>query len=218
AELGRALQRHLVLFNTTPHLSTFVFGLSIAMEEENQRNPDFNEESINAVKTSLMGPLAGIGDSIFWGSLKVIAAGMGIYFAQQGSILGPILALLVYNIPHILCRWYALKLGYRAGTTWLMRLWQSGLMDRVTYIASIVGLMVVGAMTASMIDITTPLSFTAGQTTMKVQDFIDKILPSLLPLLFTLGMYKLIRKGVNINWILLGTVAFGLLASALGLL
>ncbi len=56
-----------------------------------------------------------------------------------------------------------------------MRLWQSGLMDRVTYIASIVGLMVVGAMTASMIDITTPLSFTAGQTTMKVQDFIDKI-------------------------------------------
>lgn len=95
-----------------------------------------------------------------------------------------------------------------------MRLWQSGLMDRVTYIASIVGLMVVGAMTASMIDITTPLSFTAGQTTMKVQDFIDKILPSLLPLLFTLGMYKLIRKGVNINWILLGTVAFGLLASA----
>ena len=173
---------------TTPHLSTFIFGLSIAMEEENQRNPEFNEESINAIKTSLMGPLAGIGDSIFWGSLKVIAAGMGIYFAQQGSLLGPILALLVYNLPHLLCRWYGLKLGYRAGTTWLMRIYQSGLMDRVTYIASIVGLMVVGAMTASMIDITTPLSFTAGQTTMKAQEFIDKILPSLLPLLFTLGM------------------------------
>ncbi|MBJ4919165.1 PTS system mannose/fructose/sorbose family transporter subunit IID, partial [Salmonella enterica subsp. enterica serovar Indiana] len=78
--------------------------------------------------------------------------------------------------------------------------------------------MVVGAMTASMFDITTPRTFTPGQTTMKVQDFIDKILPSLLPLLFTLGMYKLIRKGVNINWILLGTVVFGLLASALGLL
>lgn len=56
-ELGRALQRHLVLFNTTTHLSTFIFGLSIAMEEENQRNPEFNEESINAIKTSLMGPL-----------------------------------------------------------------------------------------------------------------------------------------------------------------
>jgi PTS system mannose-specific IID component/fructoselysine and glucoselysine-specific PTS system IID component len=79
-----------------------------------------------------MGPLAGIGDSIFWGSLKVIAAGMGIYFAQQGSLLGPILALLVYNLPHLLCRWYGLKLGYRAGTTWLMRIYQSGLMDRVT--------------------------------------------------------------------------------------
>jgi PTS system mannose-specific IID component/fructoselysine and glucoselysine-specific PTS system IID component len=96
------------------------------------------------------------------GALKVIAAGMGIYFAQQGSLLGPILALLVYNLPNKV-RWYGLKLGYRAGTTWLMRIYQSGLMDRVTYIASIVGLMVVGAMTASMIDITTPLSF-AGQT------------------------------------------------------
>ncbi|HAZ53903.1 MAG TPA: PTS mannose transporter subunit IID, partial [Franconibacter helveticus] len=86
------------------------------------------------------------------------------------------------------------------------------------YIASIVGLMVVGAMTATMIDIHTPLSFTTGNTTVKVQDFLDKILPSLLPLLFTLGMYKLIRKGVSINWVLLGTVAFGLLASALGIL
>jgi len=57
-----------------------------------------------------------------------------------------------------------------------------------------------------------------GNTTIKVQDFLDKILPSLLPLLFTLGMYKLIRKGVSINWVLLGTVAFGLLASALGIL
>ena len=85
-ELGRALQRHLVLFNTTPHLSTFIFGLSIAMEEENQRNPEFNEESINAIKTSLMGPLAGIGDSIFWGSLKVIAAGMGI----SGGVADPL--------------------------------------------------------------------------------------------------------------------------------
>ncbi|VFS09608.1 PTS family sugar transport protein component IID [Salmonella enterica subsp. houtenae] len=87
-ELGRALQRHLVLFNTTPHLSTFVFGLSIAMEEENQRNPDFNEESINAVKTSLMGPLAGIGDSIFWGSLKVIAAGWGSILPSRAAFWG----------------------------------------------------------------------------------------------------------------------------------
>lgn len=187
------------------------------MEEENQRNPDFNEESINAVKTNLMGPLAGIGDSIFWGSLKVIAAGMGIYFAQQGSILGPILALLVYNIPHILCRWYALKLGYRAGTTADAPLAKraDGQGDLYRVNRRVDGRRRHDRQHDRHYN---PLSFTAGQTTMKVQDFIDKILPSLLPLLFTLGMYKLIRKGVNINWILLGTVVFGLLASALGLL
>ncbi len=216
-ELGRALQRHLVLFNTTPHLSTFIFGLSIAMEEENQRNPEFNEESINAIKTSLMGPLAGIGDSIFWGSLKVIAAGMGIYFAQQGSLLGPILALLVYNLPHLLCRWYGLKLGYRAGTTWLMRIYQSGLMDRVTYIASIVGPHGRRRDDRQHDRYHHPAQlYRRADHHGRRRSLLTKYFLRCCRCLFTLGMYKLIRKGVNINWILLGTVAFGMAASALG--
>ncbi len=74
-----ALERHLEFMSVTPHISTLLFGISGAMEEENSKNENFNPASINAVKSSLMGPLAGIGDSFFWGTLKVIASGIAIF-------------------------------------------------------------------------------------------------------------------------------------------
>ncbi len=74
------------------------------MEEQNSQQDDFDEESINAVKLGLMGPLAGVFDSIFWGTLKVIAAGVGISLALNGNILGPVLFLLIFNIPHLVSK------------------------------------------------------------------------------------------------------------------
>ena len=82
-----AAKRHMEFFNTTPYISTAVFGISTAMEESNARNEDFDTSSINNVKVALMGPLAGIGDSMFWGTLRVIATGIGTSLAMQGSIL-----------------------------------------------------------------------------------------------------------------------------------
>lgn len=78
ADKAAALKRHLEFMSVTPHISTLLVGIAGAMEEENSKNPDFDERSISAVKSSLMGPLAGIGDSFFWGTLKIIAAGIGI--------------------------------------------------------------------------------------------------------------------------------------------
>ncbi len=69
------------------------------MEEQNSRTEDFNPESINSVKLGLMGPLAGIFDSLFWGTLKVIAAGIGTSLALKGNIAGPLLFILIFNIP-----------------------------------------------------------------------------------------------------------------------
>lgn len=73
--------------------------------------------TINAVKVSLMGPLSGIGDSFFWGTFRVIAAGVGISLAQQGSILGPILFLLLFNVPHLIIRYYCTVWGYQLGAS-----------------------------------------------------------------------------------------------------
>ncbi len=85
-------------FNTTITLSTFIMGLVASMEKKkNSEQKDFDASSINAVKSSLMGPLAGIGDSIFWGVLRVIAAGIAVGLGASGNVLAPIVFLLLFQ-------------------------------------------------------------------------------------------------------------------------
>jgi len=151
AALAAALKRHLVFFNTTPHIVTLLLGITTAMEEKNSQQQEMDGTAIDNVKASLMGPLAGLGDSFFWGTLRLIATGIGTSLALQGNILGPILFLLVFNVPHILVRWLFTRWGYVLGTGVLHRVQKSGMMESLTYGASIIGLMVVGAMAASMI-------------------------------------------------------------------
>ncbi|MDU6110012.1 MAG: PTS system mannose/fructose/sorbose family transporter subunit IID [Klebsiella pneumoniae] len=103
-ELAAALKRHLVFFNTTPHIVTLLLGITTAMEEKNSHQKNMDATAIDNVKASLMGPLAGLGDSFFWGTLRLIATGIGTSLALKGNILGPILFLLVFNVPHILVR------------------------------------------------------------------------------------------------------------------
>ena len=217
-DLSEALKRHLEIFNTTPQISTFILGLSISMEEENARNPEFATESINNIKASLMGPLAGIGDSFFWGTFRIIAAGVGIYLGQKGNLAAPIALLLVYNIPHILAKYYGLFLGYKSGATYLMKAYQNGVMEKINYTASVVGLMVVGAMTATMVDITTTLKFGVGESAMPLQDVFNTILPNFLPLVVTLGIVRMIKKGVKTNYILYGSILVGMILSFAGVM
>lgn len=115
-ELARALKRHLVFFNTTPHIVTLLLGITTAMEEKNSQQKNMDATAIDNVKASLMGPLAGLGDSFFWGTLRLIATGIGTSLALKGNILGPILFLLVFNVPHILVRWCFTRWGYVLGT------------------------------------------------------------------------------------------------------
>lgn len=217
-DLAEALKRHLEIFNTTPQISTFIIGLAISMEEENAKNNDFPSASINSVKTSLMGPLAGIGDSFFWGTFRIIACGIGIYLGQKGNLSAPIALLVVYNIPHFLAKYYGLVLGYNSGASYLMKAYKNGIMEKINFMASVVGLMVVGAMTATMVDITTKVQFGVGESAMHLQEIFDTILPNMLPLLVTLGVLKLIKKGVKTNYILYGSLIIGMLLSILGIM
>jgi fructoselysine and glucoselysine-specific PTS system IID component len=190
AALAAALKRHLVFFNGT---------------------------AIDNVKASLMGPLAGLGDSFFWGTLRLIATGIGTSLALQGNILGPILFLLVFNVPHILVRWLFTRWGYVLGTGVLHRVQKSGMMESLTYGASIIGLMVVGAMAASMINITIPISFGAGEAKTEVQGIIDNIMPCLLPLVSFGIVYWLLGRKVKPLTIIGGMALVGILGSWIGL-
>lgn len=89
------------------------------MEEQNADDPNFDPESINDVKVALMGPLSGLGDSFFWGTLRVIATGVGTSLAIQGNILGPILFFLIFNVPALLTRYYGLFVGYNIGSSFI---------------------------------------------------------------------------------------------------
>lgn len=218
-EKRAAYKRHMEFFNCTPQMTSFIMGLSASMEEQNAKsNGEFNAESISMIKTSLMGPFAGIGDSFFQGTLRIITFGIGLSFAKQGSILGPILAVGLFAIPSLLTAYYGTFLGYKSGNSYLAKIYQEGLMDRIMQFASIIGLAVVGGMVASMVPISTPIEFTTGGTQLVLQDMIDSILPKLLPLVSTIGIYWLIKKKVNTNILLFGIIIFGMVLSLLGIL
>lgn len=211
-----AYQRHMAYYNCTPQTSAFALGLAASMEEQYALNPDeFNPDTINAMKTSLMGPLSGVGDSFFQGTIRILAFGLGINLAQQGSIWGPILAMVISLVPSYLVTYYAGKFGYESGQKYLTKLYQGGLMEKVMYVCSIVGLMVIGSMIASMIGITTPIKY--GENFV-LQDVLNNILPQMLPLGLTFFMYWLLKKKVSVGWMLVISILGGIVLSALGIL
>ncbi|MEJ1241930.1 PTS system mannose/fructose/sorbose family transporter subunit IID [Chryseolinea sp. T2] len=213
--MALALKRHLQFFNTSPYGSTLILGIAAAMEEENSRSKDFDDESINNVKLALMGPVAGIFDSLFWGTLKVIAAGVGVSLAMSGSILGPLLFIMLFNVPHFLVRYQLTFIGYRQGHRFLQRISGSNVMDKLTSGAAIVGLMVVGAMPALLMSVSTPLAVASG---VSLQGALDKILPHIIPLGFTLITYQLLKRQVKTTYLLLALLAAGFIGSVLNIL
>lgn len=213
----QAAKRHMEFFNTTPYISTLILGISSAMEEANANDDRFDASSINSIKAALMSPLAGIGDSLFWGTLRVIATGLGVSLSMQGNILGPLLFLLVFNIPAYIVRWLCLKWGYGFGTSFLSKIEESGLMPKLTMGAAILGLMVIGAMVPNLVSVSVAGSLGTGDSAQSIQSIIDGIMPSLLPLLVTFGVFQLVQHKVKIAWILVILMAVGIIGSFFGI-
>ena len=200
--LSEALERHLEFFNITPHVSPFVGGIVLAMEEMNAKDPNFDTSSINAVKATLMGPLSGIGDSLLLGTLRVLAIGIGTSLAVQGSALGPILFLLIFNVPAFALRYFCSMKGYELGANYLTKIQQSGLMKKFMLAASILGVMAIGS----------------GESATHIQDILNGILPGMLPLAVTGIYYSLMKKEINVLWLIIGTAVVGIACAQFGLL
>lgn len=211
-----ATKRHLEFFNCTSATSPIIAGTAAALEEKNANDPSFDTEAINSVKLSLMGPLSGIGDSIFWGSLKVIATGIGISLTVNGNLLGPILFLLIYNIPNLLVRYFGVMWGYKLGTSLTENI-DSNLVSNMTFIMNILGSVVIGGMIASMISIDIPITL-GGAEGETLQSFIDSFMPALLPLLTTFFVRHLLRKNVKVTYILFGILIISILGAMFGFL
>ncbi len=202
-----AMKRHLEFFNTTPQLATLILGITAAMEESNANDPNFDTQSINDVKVSLMGPLAGIGDSFIWGTLRIIATGVGLSLATQGNILGPILFFLILNA------------GYKLGSGFLATLQKSGWMEMLTYGASVLGLIVIGGMTAQNVAINIPMVIGTGEEATTIGDICNQIMPGIVPLLFTFGIYYLLKfKNVKTTTLLIVFILIGFVGAFFGIL
>jgi mannose/fructose/N-acetylgalactosamine-specific phosphotransferase system component IID len=212
-----ALQRHNEIFNTTPTMGSLITGLSASMEVEASQNPNFDKGSINALKVSLMGPFAGIGDSIFQGSLRIIALGIGISLALSGNVLGVLLHLLIYNIPAHFVRYYGVYMGYGLGSGFIKKATESGLMGYITKGASIVGLMTVGAMCCTMVSFQIPAVVNIQGTELALQSIFDQIFPNLLPILLTFGCFKALNKGAKPILIMLLFMVIGVVGKIAGL-
>ncbi|MDN6731182.1 MAG: PTS system mannose/fructose/sorbose family transporter subunit IID [Atopostipes suicloacalis] len=214
-----ALTRHITWYNATQNVGTFIMGLAASMEKENSEKDYFNAESINTVKASLMGPFSGIGDTLFWGVLRVVAAGIAMTFGEQGNPLAPIIFLIIYNVPSIATRWYLTKLGYTVGAKYIESLYSSGLMGLLTKAASILGLIMIGGMTADSVTFETSLEFSlGGDQTLVLQDILDQIFVGIVPICFTLFcFYLLSKKKMNFALLIALVVVFGIFLSVIGI-
>ena len=215
-----SLKRHNTMFNTTCAFVPFCLGISCAMEEEyaNDETGQFNPDSIGVVKIALMGPLAGIGDSFFWGTFRLIACGVGATMAAEGNILGVILYLLLNLIPSTLTRWYGFNLGYKGGRQFLAKIQADGTLNKLTNAAKVLAMIVIGGMVPQIVKF--PLSFTLelGGGTFILSDVLNGIMPNLLPLLLSLFVYKLIMKGTKVNYIIFGLLGFGIVLTLIGIM
>lgn len=212
-----AYKRHWELFNTTPSVGSYITGISASMEKRAAEDPNFDTSVINATKTSIMGPLASMGDFIFWGALRAISLSIGIAFALQGSILGAILHLLIFNIPASFVRYYGGIIGFTEGTEFLTKAVNSGVVNFITRAMTILGLIMVGALTCVAVQVPVP-DFVAFGNLVSIQSFLDGLLPCLIPLGLVFGSFALNKKGINGLWIMLGMIALCLLLSFFGVI
>lgn len=219
-----ALKRHLEFFNTQPWVGSAIMGVTAAMEQERANGAkDVDDAAISGVKVGLMGPLAGVGDPIFWGTLRPVLAALGAGIALTGSILGPLLFFILINVIRAITRWYGFKYGYEKGTEIVSDM-GGGRLQKITQGASILGLFVMGSLVSKWTSINVPLELTryknqlGEEVVVTLQGVLNDLLPGLLALLLTFLCMYLLRKKVNAMVIIFGLFGVGILGYWAGIL
>lgn len=215
-----AMSRQLEFFNTEKCFGACIPGVAIAMEEQRALGAPITGEAISAVKTGLMGPFAGIGDSIMWGPVYILCVALFIpACANQGSWLAAIMPVILFAVIGILIAWFSFRLGYKNGAKSAASLLQGGAFADIIPILTVLGMFMIGALGAGYVNVTTPLAFTSSSgLSFSVQDTLNSIAPGLLSLGALFVSYFVTKKFKKFLWTALIMLALGIVLGCLGII
>lgn len=221
-DLKAALKRHLEFFNTQPFVAAAIMGIIGAMEEKKANGANISAATLSGVKVGLIGPLAGVGDPIFWGTIRPVLAALGAGIAMTGSLIGPFIFFIGFNIIRLLTHWYGVKYGYEKGTELVENIGGNE-MHFLTEGASVLGLLVMGALVAKWTTVNMPLVISeydnsAGEHVVTtLQNILDSLMPGMVALFMTFACMWLLKRGVNPLVIIIGLFVIGIVGYAIGL-
>jgi len=207
--LKAVMTDNMEFINSSPPLYPILMGLLLTMEENH-----VDRETIKGLKNALFGPMAGIGDAIFWFTIMPIVGGISASIAKDGNVLGPIIFFLVY----LFLFWSRIPLahlGYNLGTKAIDVIQNNSKI--ISHVASILGLTVIGALIASYVKMSLTINIHAGGTVINLQkQLLDKIFPNILPFAFVFLLYWLLKKNINPIWLIVITFLLSICMAAIG--
>ncbi len=221
-EYKRALKRHMQFYNTEPQLGALIPGITIAMEEARASGEEVSEELIVNTKNALMGPFAGIGDSMLIGTFSPILLSIAMSMCiNDGNPVGPIFFCVTWLVSIVALQWFLFHKGYSMGIDAANTFFKNkALTNKITTGLTMMGLIVIGGVASTTVKASVVYKFVSGDMTISLQEQIfDKIMPALLPLAATLAVWYLMdKKKWNANKIILAIVVFAAIMVALGIM
>lgn len=213
------MKREIEFFNVHIEFGSCIIGMIIALEEQKAKGKEIPDEFITSLKTSLMGPLSGIGDTIFQGVLIPILLAICIDLTLKGTVWGSI----IFAVAMIAIAWsmsYAnFMFGYRAGAEAIMDFLEKGILNKILLGAEVMGCMVMGGLISSYVKMHVALEIVSSTTTFKIQEqFLDQVIPNILPFAFTMLVYFLMKKGWSSLKVIGAIIVIGVIGGLFGIL
>lgn len=213
-ERAAAMRRHMVFFNTENNWGAFIPGIVASMEEDRANGMPITDDLINNIKIGLMGPLAGVGDTVTQGLVKVVLLAITVNMALDGHLFAPFLFLVLYSLYILGVGYFTFTQGYKVGKKVLDKITDPDIIHKLTDCLGLVGMTIAGAMIITNVGIETSLVI----KDVVIQDLLNEIAPNLLGAVTTLSIFGLLRKGTSVWKIIIGLFVVGFGCYFLGIL
>ncbi len=216
---AEACQRHMEFYNSEFALvGPIILGLAISLEEQKAKGADVEGTTISAIKTSLMGPLAGIGDTLRQGTLIPIIGSIAISIGIDGNLLGPIFYFVVTLAMNFSISYWLFNKSYQKGKEFVAEFFSGNRIEKLMSSITAMGAMTIGALACTTVSAKTPMILHLGSNELAIQPLIDKIAPNLLPFGIVLMTLYLLNKKLSVNKILLVLIGMGIVLGFFGIL